>query len=159
MSKTLRFLGIAAALALVFPGVGAQELQHRPAEQNPRVVACRVMEAHTSVDPAVSVVVFHQRDKADAQRLGALLLRAVDGGAVEFQSSEGGAWQPASVMRLKSCFGRGLLILQGGAALPAERSTFLVRFPVATLKPTGTPRGSEVTGPYNGQNRGLSQFR
>ena len=155
-----RFLVPMFGIFTIVPAAAApQQLQHRPAEQNPRVVACRVLEAHTSVDPAVSVVVFHQRDKADAQRLGALLLRAVDGGAVEFQSSEGGAWQPGSVVRLKSCFGRGLLILPGGAALPAERSTFLVRFPVATLKPAGAPQGSGLTVPHDEQNRGLRQSR
>jgi hypothetical protein len=112
-----------------------QQLQHRPAEQNPRVVICKVMEAHTSREPAVSVVVFHQRNKADAERLRELLKRAADGGAVEIQTSEGGEWRPAAVARLKSCFGRGLLILPPGSTAPSTGSVFLLRFPVGTLKP------------------------
>lgn len=128
-----------AMTASLFPIAGRaapQQLQHRPAEQNPRVVFCKVLEAHTSRDPAVSVVVFHQRDKADAERLRALLRQAAEGGAVEIQASEGGEWQPAGIVRLKSCFGRGLLILPSGASPLVAGSTFLLRFPVATLKPT-----------------------
>jgi len=134
ISNTACRLGFATLLLLVFPPAGAQELQHRPPEQNPRVVNCKVMEVHSSREPAVSVAVFHQRDKADAQRLKELLERAMDGGAVEYQTSEGSAWQPAAVARLKSCFGRGLLILPAGAAPLAASQTFLLRFPVGTLK-------------------------
>jgi hypothetical protein len=127
-------LVIAGIFLLVMSSAGAQQLQHRPAEQNPRVVACRVREAHASHDPAVGLVVFSQRDKVDAERFSALLRRAVEGGAVEIQLSEGGAWQAAGVVRLKSCFGRGLLILPAGGTPLAEGSTFLLRFPVATLR-------------------------
>jgi hypothetical protein len=140
--------GFAAASAVAAP----QALQHRPPEQNPRVVACRVMEAHTSRDPAVTVVLFQQRDKADAQRLMALLRRASES-AVEFQTGDGAAWQAAQVVRLKNCFGRGLLILPRGAAPLSEGATFLLRFPVATLspaalhdrvaKPASPPRGAD----------------
>lgn len=128
------YLVIPGILLLLSFSAGAQELQHRPAEQNPRVVACRVREAHASHDPAVGLVVFSQRDKADAERFSALLRSAEEGGAVEFQLSEGSTWQRASVVRLKSCFGRGLLILLGATVRPAAGSTFLLRFPVATLK-------------------------
>lgn len=126
---------IAIALLTVIPTAGTpQTLQHRPAEQNPRVVACRVMEAHTSHDPAVTVVLFHQREKADAERLSALLVRASDK-AVEFQTVEGGEWHAAHVARLKYCFGRGLLLVPEGAAPLEEGATFLLRFPVAALTP------------------------
>jgi len=135
MCRTLSRLGIPAMLLLVLPAIGAQQLQHRPVDQNPRVVACRVREAHVSRAPVAGLVVFSQRDKADAERFRTLLRSEQEGGAVEFQSSEGGAWQPASVVRLKSCFGRGLLILPAGETAPAEGSTILVRFPVATLQP------------------------
>ncbi|HKM91816.1 MAG TPA: hypothetical protein VJX29_14500 [Candidatus Acidoferrales bacterium] len=126
---------IAIALLTLIPAAGApQALQHRPADQNPRVVACRVMEAHTSRDPAVTVVLFHQREKVDAQRLRALLLRASDK-PVEFQTGDGGDWRPAHVARLKYCFGRGLLILPESATPLADGATFLLRFPVASLGP------------------------
>jgi len=134
MRTFCRCLGLVAiALLILLPAAAApQALQHRPAEQNPRVVACRVMEAHTSRDPAVTVVLFHQREKDDAQRLRALLLRASEK-AVEYQTGEGGAWQSAQVVRLKNCFGRGLLILPEGAPPLADGATFLLRFPVASL--------------------------
>jgi len=134
MRGNLLFLWISALVLGARPDVGAQQLQHRPQEQNPRVVACRVREAHASENPASGLVVFSQRDKADAQRLSALLRSARDGGAVEFQSAEGGDWHPASIVRLKSCFGRGLLIIPAGQTPPSEGSTILLRFPVGTLK-------------------------
>ncbi|HYM06574.1 MAG TPA: hypothetical protein VEU11_08440 [Terriglobales bacterium] len=135
MRGTLTRLKILGSLLLLLPVASAQQLQHRPLEQNPRVVACRVKEAHASRDPAAGLVVFTQRDKAEAERFRALLHRAEEGGPVEFQSSDGGAWQAASVVRLKSCFGRGLLVLPAGTVPPAEGGTFLLRFPIATLKP------------------------
>jgi hypothetical protein len=136
MRNVHRYLGpFAIAVISLIPAAGApQTLQHRPAEQNPRVVACRVMEAHTSREPAVTVVLFHQRERADAERLSALLVRASDK-AVEFQAVDGGEWHPAHVARLKYCFGRGLLILPVGAAPLADGATFLLRFPVAALSP------------------------
>ena len=136
MRRFHNYLGIVAIAAVtLLPSAAApQALQHRPADQNPRVVACRVMEAHTSRDPAVTVVLFHQREKDDAQRLRALLLRASEK-AVEYQTGEGGAWQSAHVVRLKNCFGRGLLILPEGAPPLVDGATFLLRFPVASLSP------------------------
>ena len=135
MQKILQMFGVCAMFLAIVPSSSGQQLQHRPPEQNPRVVACRVKEAHSSRDPAAGLVVFSQRDKTDADRFRELLRRAEEGGAVEFQSGEGAEWRPASVVRLKSCFGRGLLILRGGTTPPPDGSTFLLRFPVGTLKP------------------------
>jgi hypothetical protein len=59
---------------------------------------------------------------------------------VEFQMGEADGWRTATVARLKSCFGRGLLIVssgQGGGMKLAEGGTFLLRFPVGTLKEGG----------------------
>ena len=134
MSNATCLLGSASILLLVLSPARSQELQHRPAEQNPRVVVCKVMETHASREPAVSVAVFHQRDKADAERLKELLQKSVDGGAVEFQVSGAAEWRAAAVARLKSCFGRGLLIVPTGVTAPAAGTIFLLRFPVSTLK-------------------------
>jgi hypothetical protein len=146
------YLGpVAIALLSVLPAAAVpQALQHRPAEQNPRVVACRVMEAHTSRDPAVTVVLFHQRDKADAQRLMAFL-RLASEKAVEFQTGDSAAWQTAPVVRLKNCFGRGLLILPDGVAPLAEGTTFLLRFPVAALSPAALEGPREGAAPTPGR--------
>jgi uncharacterized protein YcfJ len=135
-SSLLCALFAAGVLCAAPDAAAPQGLQRRPAEQNPRVVACRVIEVHTSREPAVSVVVFHQRDKVDADRLSGLLRRAVEGGTVEFQLAEGPTWQQATVARLKSCFGRGLLIVTSGppgAGPLSQGDTFLLRFPVATV--------------------------
>jgi hypothetical protein len=131
------FCCMAVTLLFAIPAAQPQELQHRPAEQNPRVVTCTVLEAHASSEPAVRVVLFHQRDRADASRLQSLLRRVSEGAAVEFQSGDASEWRTAAVARLKSCFGRGLLILPAGAAGPPEGGTFLLRFPVGALKDSG----------------------
>jgi hypothetical protein len=150
MRTLRRYLGTGViALLAVLPAVAApQTLQHRPPEQDPRVVVCRAMEAHTSRDPAVTVVLFHQRDRADAQRLMALLRHASEK-VVEFQTGDGAAWQTAPVVRLKNCFGRGLLILPAGAAPLSEGARFLLRFPGAAPSPAALegPRGGAWSTP------------
>lgn len=90
-------------------------------------VACRALEVHADATLGVTVVVFHQRDDADRERVGALL-RAHDGAVVEFQTRDG-AWHAATAMRLKSCFGRGLLLFRAGAAALVEKDEFLLREP------------------------------
>lgn len=91
------------------------------------IVACRVLEVHTSVQPAVTVIVFHQRDQKDGTRLGSLL-RQHSEASVEFQTADG-TWHTATVARLKSCFGRGLLLFPSGGAPLAEGDKFLLKFP------------------------------
>jgi hypothetical protein len=49
-------------------------------------------------------------------------------GAVEIKTSDG-KWHKATVARLKSCFGRGLLFLSGDTDEPKDREDFLLRFP------------------------------
>ncbi len=91
-----------------------------------RVVACRVLEVHTSPELHVTLVLFHQQDEKERARLGTLLRRH-SGASVEFQTADG-AWHTASVLRLKSCFGRGLLLFSAGTAELREKEEFLLRF-------------------------------
>jgi len=98
-----------------------------PLPQAANVVACRVMEAHTSAEMRVVTVAFHQKDKNDGPRLGALLGKH-SGASVEFQTADG-AWHRAQVFRLKSCFGRGLLVFAAGESQLAERKDFGLKFP------------------------------
>ena len=91
------------------------------------LVQCRVLESHASKQPAAGIVVFHQRDKQDQPRLSALLQQH-SGEVVDLQIS-GGSWQSATVVRLKSCFGRGLLVFPPDAPMPEDDGTFLLRFP------------------------------
>ena len=73
-------------------------------------VACRVMESFEDDRLGVRAIVFHQRDKAEGPRLGALLL-AHSGDIMEIETADGHRHR-ATVFRVKSCFGRGLLLVQ-----------------------------------------------
>jgi hypothetical protein len=93
----------------------------------PRFVNCHALEAHASSQPAVTIVVFNQRDKPDHARLSDLL-KENDGASVELRTSDG-KWHKATLVRLRSCFGRGLLFLAGDPGEPKDRENFLLRFP------------------------------
>jgi hypothetical protein len=94
--------------------------------ESSNTIACSVLEVHSLAQPAVTVVVFHQRDKADQERLGDLLRRRSNS-SVEFQTTDG-AWHSATVVRLKSCFGRGLLIFPAGTVHLEEKDSYLLKF-------------------------------
>lgn len=97
----------------------------RPADGN--VVECHALEMHSNPQPAVSIVVFNQKIKDDHERLSDLL-KDNEGASVEIKTADG-KWHAASVARLKSCFGRGLLFFSGGASPIQERDDFVLRFP------------------------------
>jgi hypothetical protein len=124
-------LFVSLALLNVTVAIGTAAAQPPPASapSSAPLVACRVLEVHTDATLGLTVVVFHQRDDDDRSRVGALL-RAHDGAAIEFRTSDG-ASHPATVMRLKSCFGRGLLLFRAGAATLIEKDDFLLREPAA----------------------------
>jgi hypothetical protein len=98
----------------------------RSTAQQPEIVACQVLEGHTSPQLHVTVVLFHQRNEKDRARLGSLLREHSDV-PVEFQGQDG-TWHPATVVRLKSCFGRGLLVFATGSAQLTEKDQFSLKF-------------------------------
>jgi hypothetical protein len=100
--------------------------QAAPPSADAVTIACRALEAHTDDELKVTVVVFHQRDEAQRSRLAALL-REHSGEMVEVQSGDGG-WRRARLVRLNSCFGRGLLMLPAPAPL-TDRAQFVLRLP------------------------------
>jgi hypothetical protein len=102
----------------------AQESHSAPAAGS-EVIACRVLEAHTSRRTETTVAVFHQKDDKDRARLAGFLRKQPEM-SVEFQTADG-AWHPATVFRLKSCFGRGLLIFAAGTAQLGTGDTFLLK--------------------------------
>jgi len=89
-------------------------------------IACRALETLTDDGLKIAVIVFHQRDEEARSQLGALL-REHSGETVEVQAG-GGAWRRARLARLKSCFGRGLLMLPSPAPFSA-RGEFVLRLP------------------------------
>jgi hypothetical protein len=103
-----------------------KDSQARPDQKN---VSCRVLESHTSSERGVTIVIFHQSAKEDQERLSNLL-KENEGETVEWRRGDA-QWQAATVLRLKSCFGRGLLILPAASAAPKEGETFLLKFPEA----------------------------
>jgi hypothetical protein len=113
-----------AALVLMSPfPVGAQTV---PSATTDAVkIACRALEIHTDGELKVTVVVFHQRDKAQRSQLAALL-REHSGEMVEVQGGDG-AWRRARMVRLKSCFGRGLLLMPAPAPF-SEHTDFELRY-------------------------------
>ena len=84
------------------------------------------MEVFVAERQGATVVMFHQRDKADGPRLGELLL-AHSGEEVQFETRDGRRHR-ATVARMKSCFGRGLLIFAARAARLVEKEDFVLRF-------------------------------
>ncbi len=92
-----------------------------------RYVNCHALETHTNAQPAVTVVVFTQRDKPDHARLSDLLKES-DSAAVELRTTDG-KWHKATLVRLRTCFGRGMLFLAADSGAPHDRENFLLRFP------------------------------
>lgn len=97
----------------------------KPAD--PNVVACHALEVHSNAQPAVTILVFNQKNKDDHERLSDLL-KDNEGAAVEVKAADG-AWHKASVARLRSCFGRGLLFFSGESSPVEEKDDFVLRFP------------------------------
>lgn len=93
-----------------------------------KAITCRAMEVFVSEPLGVSVVVFHQSDKADGPRLGELLL-AHAGEQVEFETPDGKK-HAATVERVKSCFGRGLIMFSTKGTKLVANQDFVVYFSV-----------------------------
>jgi hypothetical protein len=124
----LRAPVIFAALACCAAGVGQTDKgQQNPAPSvSSTVVACKVLEIHSSAQSRVAVVLFHQRDRTDQSRFASLLKQA-DGSTVEIKNARSD-WQVVSVARLRDCFGRGLLVLSSDAVKLGDGDDFMVRF-------------------------------
>lgn len=89
-------------------------------------ITCRAMEVFVADRIGATAVIFHQRDKADGPRLGGLLL-AHSGEEVEFETSDGHRHR-ATVARVKSCFGRGLLLFAAKDIKLAANDDFVLHF-------------------------------
>jgi hypothetical protein len=114
------------AVCICDPALGAQAQGAEKKAEN-EAITCRVIEAFEAGRLGVRAVVFHQRDRADGPRLGALLL-AHSGEEMEFETRDGQRHR-APVFRVKSCFGRGLLLVPTSEVKLGEKDEFTLRLP------------------------------
>jgi hypothetical protein len=118
------------ALVLAIPVLAGAQAEEHPVAVT---IACRALEVHTDPDLKTAIVVFHQRDQAQASEL-AVLLRDHSGETVEIQGADGG-WHSARMERLKTAFGRGMLMLAAPSPI-AEHAQFLLRVPGGAAPPS-----------------------
>lgn len=127
LKKTLvcafMFLSFSPA-AMAQTGAGAGSSQ--PEKLDALIVNCRTMEVFVAKSRGASVVIFHQRDIADGPNLGELLQKYT-GQEVEFETGDG-KHHHATVERIKSCFGRGLLIYASDDANLEAKEDFVLHF-------------------------------
>jgi hypothetical protein len=126
MYLNVRLAVVVVALAFAVPSLAARQTTAHPnvvADSN--IVQCHVLEAHASAAPAALVVVFHQQQKQDQPRLAALI-KENSGSDADVQID--GAWSKVTVFRLRTCFGRGMLILPSGEKTLKDGDTFRIRF-------------------------------
>jgi hypothetical protein len=121
-------LGVLLAAVFVIAVIPSKAA--RPAAAT--TVPCRVLEAGTSQRFGMAIVIFHYRDEANRARLGALL-REYDGETAQFSTADGN-WHTATVLRLKTCFGRGLLLFPAAQAHLAAHDQFILKFPPLSVK-------------------------
>jgi hypothetical protein len=128
-----RLVVFVCAVAFAVPSAAARQAASHPnAGAEPAVVECHVLEAHASTAPAALVVIFHQQEKKDQPRLSALI-KANSGSDADIQIG-GAAWTKTRVFRLRTCFGRGMMILSPGQAALKDGDTFRIRFSKAASK-------------------------
>jgi hypothetical protein len=114
---------VSASCLLWFPRLHAANGEDVAPEAT---ITCSVLEAHMNPDLGISAAVFHQRNKDEAARFSVLLKEHTDA-SVEFQTNDG-AWHKGWVARLKSSFGRGLLLFASSSAQLKEKDIFVLKF-------------------------------
>ena len=115
-----KLCALLAFFVLLVPASAAQK------QAGKETINCRAMEVFESKQLGTTAVIFHQHDKADGPRLGELLL-AHSGEEVEFETADGKR-HPATVGRVKSCFGRGLLLFASKEAKLDAKDDFVIHF-------------------------------
>lgn len=124
------FATIAWATVLVIPLAGvSQGAQARAAATKATngALMCSVMEAFEEGKLGMRAIIFHQRDKADGPRLGSLLL--AHSGEEMVLETTGGRRYRATVFRMKSCFGRGLVLVPSSKLKLGEKDEFALHLP------------------------------
>jgi hypothetical protein len=126
MSRPFALIALAPILAISLSGPSHGVEVHAPRiDAGSGPIKCIVMEAFEEGKLGVRAVVFHQRDKADGPRLGAVLL-AHSGEEMELETT-GGQRYRATVFRIKSAFGRGLVLVPTSKLKLGARDEFTLR--------------------------------
>ena len=128
LKRLLAIVALTARLVIPIPmaAPGAQA-QVTIAKAGNGPIVCSVMEAFEEGRLGVRAIVFHQRDKADGPRLGSLLLTH-SGEEMELEVAGGHRFR-ATVFRVKSCFGRGLVLVPTAKLKLGEQDEFTLRLP------------------------------
>jgi len=132
-------LAVLVAVITVLETAIAQNEPSAPPASGAAVV-CRALEVKTAEQVGVTLVLFHQASKGDGARLGELL-RQNDGVSVELETSDGRS-HTATVFRLGTCFGRGLLVFPSASARMSKQEQFWLKFPQAQQRPANSPGGA-----------------
>ena len=128
LKKSFAIIALATVLVIPIPNAspGAQAQATMTKAGNGPIV-CSVMEAFEEGRLGVRAIIFHQRDKEDGPRLGSLLLTH-SGEEMELEAA-GGRRLRATVFRVKSCFGRGLVMVPTAKLKLGEQDEFTLRLP------------------------------
>ncbi len=133
MLLTERVSAIALITVLVLPlsglSQGAQNSGARESKAESGVIVCRVMETFEDNRLGMRAIIFHQRDKADGPRLGALLV-AQSGKEMDLETIDGRRYH-VTVFRVKSAFGRGLVMVPTSRLKLIEHDEFNLLLPPA----------------------------
>lgn len=121
-----RLAVVVCTVAFAVPSFARQAFSHATATTEPAVVECTVLEAHASAAPAVLVVIFHQEQKKDQPRLAALI-KVNSGSDADIQIGSA-PWTRATIFRLRTCFGRGMMVLSPRGTELKDGETFRIRF-------------------------------
>jgi len=120
-------VAIIVAIPLAAPHWRAQAQQAPGTKAEGKAITCRIMESFDDQGLGVRAIIFHQRDKADGPRLGSALL-AHSGKEMEIETAKGQHFR-VTVFRVRSAFGRGLILFPLGRINLREQDEFALHIP------------------------------
>ena len=126
--KNLRLrrpLAFGLILASALSAASLQNAAPAGSDTTTQTIVCRVLEVKADSKTSVTIVIFHQANKADGPALGEML-KGNDGANAAFVTSDGKPHQ-ATVFRLDTCFGRGMLVFPSPAAHLNLHEQFSIR--------------------------------
>ncbi len=126
-TRVVAALDLAALGTIIAFSQGAVAQRQTSTPSAPAAVVCSALEVRTAEQMGVALLVFHQANSGDGSRLGELL-KQNDGASVVFETSDGRT-QTATLFRLGTCFGRGLLVFPARGVHLTSREQFRLRFP------------------------------